>query len=148
MYYWKIPPRIKVLEALGSIADERVKFISNNEARVTSSTGERVYTVKWDGGRAIVSDDNGSVYRGYLGYPSIAFLMLKGVLPYNEKLARALKGIPWKRLNEKYKSYAVVERIIKSRLKKRGIDEREVDDFIGEVLEKISELKFIKLEVE
>ncbi len=143
---WKKPPRIKVLEALGCIADNRIEFISDHEARVVSSTGERVYTVKWDGGKAIFSNDNGSIYRGYLGYPSIAFLMLKGLLPFNKKLANGLKGIPWKRLNEKYKKYWIVESIIKRRLKEKGISEEEVEHFIKEVLMAIDRLKPEKLE--
>jgi len=143
---WKKPPRIKVLEALGCIADKRIEFISDYEAKVVSSTGERVYTVKWDGGKAIFSNDNGSIYRGYLGYPSIAFLMLKGLLPFNEKLANGLKGIPWKRLNEKYKRYWIVESIVKRRLKEKGISEEEVEHFIKEVLTAIDRLKPEKLE--
>ena len=144
--YWKLPPRIKVLEALGSIADGRIVFLSEREARVTSSTGERTYTVKWNGDRGIDSNDNGSVFRGYLGYPSIAFLMLKGILPYDEKLAKALKGIPWKRLNERYKSYAKVEWIIKRKLERKGISPDEVDSYVRLVLEKIKEVRPYKLE--
>ncbi len=142
--YWKKPPRIKVLEALGCIADGRIKFISDKVAQVTSSTGERVYDVKWDGERRIFSNDNGSIYRGYLGYPSIAFLMVKGVLPFDERLAEALRGIPWKILNEKYKRYFIVEKIVKSKVKKKGISEEYVDKFIEHVLEKITELKLLK----
>ena len=78
---WKVPPKIKVLEALGSIADDRIKFVSENEARVISSSGDKEYTVKFDiSTKRINSTDNGSVYKGYLGYPSIAVLMLKKVL--------------------------------------------------------------------
>ncbi len=144
---WKIPPRIKILEALGCIADGRIKFISEHEARVISSTGERTYTVKWNGDKAIFADDNGSVYRGYLGYPSIAFLMLKGLLPFDKRIAEGLKGVPWKKLNEKYRRYWIVESIIKKKLEKRGISTEEVDDFIKKVLDAISELKPEKLEL-
>ncbi|RLE66692.1 MAG: hypothetical protein DRJ38_01010 [Thermoprotei archaeon] len=144
---WKKPPRIKVLEALGCIADRRIELISDYEAKVVSSTGERTYIVKWNGGKAIFSNDNGSIYRGYLGYPSIAFLMLKGLLPFNKRIAEGLKGIPWKRLNEKYKKYWIVESIIKRQLKRRGISEEEVENFIKEVLTAIKKLKPEKLEV-
>jgi hypothetical protein len=44
----KLPPRVKVLEALGSIADGRVRVINDSEAEVKSSTGDRVYKVLVD----------------------------------------------------------------------------------------------------
>ena len=143
--YWKMPPRIKVLEALGAIADGRIEMVGEREARVVSSEGDRVYTVKWDGGRGITADDNGSVYRGYLGYPSIAFLMLKGLLPYDEELAKALKGLPWRRLNEKFKSYRLVEEYIKSDLSEKGISPSRVDSFIRLVLSSIKKLRPYKI---
>jgi len=143
--YWKLPPRIKVLEALGAIADGRIKMVGEKEAKVVSSEGDREYTVKWDGGRGITSDDNGSVYRGYLGYPSIAFLMLKGLLPYDEELAKALKGLPWRRLNEKFKSYRLVEAYIKEDLEEKGIPSRRVDSFIRLVMSSIKKLKPYKI---
>jgi len=142
---WKIPPRIKVLEALGSIADGRIELVSENEARVTSSEGDRIYTVKWDGKLGITSNDNGSVYRGYLGYPSIAFLMLKGILPFDKELAEALKGLPWRRLNEKFKSYRLVEAYIKEELREKGIEDKRVDQFIEKTLQEIKKLKPYKI---
>ena len=94
-----MPPRIKVLEALGSIADGRV-HVKDHEATVISSTGERKYTVIYDEQRnAAYSDDNGTKFRGYVGYPIIALLMKLGKLPYDERLAQALKGIPWKKFS-------------------------------------------------
>jgi len=147
MYTWKIPPRIKVLEALGCIADGRIKFVGEKEAVVVSSTGERSYKVTWDGGKAIMSTDNGSLYRGYLGYPSIAFLMLKGILPFDKRLAEALKGIPWKKLNETYKKYRIVEEKVKIIAKERGVSPEELDRFVAKVMKAIREQKFVKLEV-
>jgi len=131
--FWKLPPKIKVLEALGAIADGRVS-VENDKARVSSSTGEKNYTVIFQPPDRIKSDDNGSVFKGYLGYPAIAFLMLKGLLPYDEQLAEKLKGIPWKELNEKYKDYRKVEFII---LKQRRLDQKRVETFEKEVLQGI-----------
>ncbi len=131
--FWRLPPKIKVLEALGAIADGRVS-VENNKARVSSSTGEKNYTVIFQPPDRIKSDDNGSVFKGYLGYPAIAFLMLKGLLPYDEQLAEKLKGIPWKELNEKYKDYRKVEFII---LKQRRLDQKRVETFEKEVLQGI-----------
>ncbi|HDI75526.1 MAG: hypothetical protein DRJ52_03070 [Thermoprotei archaeon] len=145
--YWRTPPRIKVLEALGCIADQRIKFVGEKEAVVVSSTGERTYKVTWDGGKAIMSTDNGSLYRGYLGYPSIAFLMLKGILPFDKEIADALKGISWKKLNETYKKYRIVEEKVKAIAKERGVDPAKIDSFVAKVMQEIRAKRFVKLEV-
>jgi len=143
--YLKNPPRIKVLEALGSIADERIHLGERGYAKVLSSTGERSYNV-WvePDGINVYSDDNGTRYRKYVGYPIIAILMLQGRLPFNEKIASALRGIPWKKLNEKYKNYRIVENIVKNIAKKKGVDPVEIDLFVKRVL---SELEKIRLQL-
>ncbi|MEM4790951.1 MAG: hypothetical protein QXP54_06020 [Thermofilum sp.] len=143
--YWRLPPRIKVLEALGCIADGRVQFVSDREARVTGSDGTRTYRVVWDGGLGITSNDNGSMYKGYLGYPSIAFLMLKGILPYDEKLAEALKGIPWRDLNEKFRSYSATENYVRELLAEKGISWAYTEAFVERVLAEIKRLKPYKI---
>ncbi|RLE70927.1 MAG: hypothetical protein DRJ43_00915 [Thermoprotei archaeon] len=136
-----LPPRIKVLEALGSIADGRVRKVGENIARVTSSTGDRKYLVYVDPEKRVAySDDNGTKYRGYIGYPIIAMLMIEGALPYDERIAKALAGIPWKKLNERFKRYAIVERIVKREALRRGVKPREIDSFIRKVMDKLSTL--------
>ncbi|MCI4437456.1 MAG: hypothetical protein JHC33_11675 [Ignisphaera sp.] len=137
----RAPPRIKVLEALGSIADGRVKVLNEKCANVVSSEGDRVYTVYVDLDEKVVfSDDNGTKFRGYIGYPIIAFLMIKGVLPFDEKLAKALMGIPWRKLNEEYKSYSIVEKIVKDIAKQRGVDATVLDSFVSNVMNKLGKL--------
>ncbi|MCS7364850.1 MAG: hypothetical protein NDF54_05370 [archaeon GB-1867-035] len=141
------PPRIKVLEALGCIADNRIEFLKDKYAKVTSSLGTREYDVYVDLNRGVAySSDNGTTYRNYIGYPIISFLMLKNTLPFNKKIAEALKGIPWKTLNEKYKKYALVEREILKMLKEKGISRKEVNEFIKTVMEKLREMKIVKLD--
>lgn len=125
--FWKMPPRIKIYEALGSIADGRVHAISDSEALVISSDGSRRYHVRMVGD-AISSDDNGSVYRGYLGYPAIAFLMLKGIVPFDERVANMLKGIPWRELNERFKRYDLVEQYVLDRVPDPDAMRRFVDE--------------------
>ncbi|MCC6004950.1 MAG: hypothetical protein LM590_11495 [Thermofilum sp.] len=138
---WRIPPRVKVLEALGAIGDGRIVFSGEREARVTGSDGTRAYRVVWDGGLGIFSNDNGSVFKGYLGYPSIAFLMLKGVLPFDSKLAEGLRGIPWREINEKFKSYRDTELYVKGVLEERGFSWSYVSAFVEKVLAEIRRLK-------
>lgn len=104
MKKWQIPPMIKTYEALGAIADERIEM-AKNTAKVWSSSGNKFYTVEYDPDKLqIMVNDNGSYWKGYLGYPAIAFLMNKGLLPYNEKIALLLKGVRWKDLNHKFKN--------------------------------------------
>lgn len=137
----KMPPRIKVLEALGSIADGRIRIRPDGTAEVVSSDGTRKYEV-WvsSDGREACSTDNGTVYRGYVGYPIIAVMMLKGILPYRKDLAEALRGIRWKALNEKYKRYWIVEKIAKGIASKRGISSEDIDKFVEEALEALKKL--------
>jgi hypothetical protein len=134
-----LPPRIKVLEAAGAVAGGRVKIVSENEAEVQASEGERVYKVFTDLKSGVVSsDDNGTTFRNYVGYPIIAFMMSRGELPYDPEIGEALKDIKWRTLNEQYKSYRIVESIIKEKLRSRGVSDRRVNEFIKKVLEKLS----------
>lgn len=101
---WKVPPTIKLYEALGCIADKRIT-LEGNTARVQSSSRGKTYNVFYNPEeKSITSNDNGSYYQGYLGYPAIAFLMTQSILPFKEEFAEALKGIPWKNLNTRYKN--------------------------------------------
>ncbi|ADV64389.1 hypothetical protein [Desulfurococcus mucosus] len=135
------PPRIKVLEAAGSIGDNRVRVVDSTHAVVTSSTGERSYRVvliqEEAGVFRVYSDDNGTIHRGYIGYPIIAFMILKGLLPVDNTVVKAFTGIPWKELNEKYKKYSVVENIVISRAERMGVPRNVVDDYINVVLKKL-----------
>ncbi len=140
----RLPPKIKVLEAAAAIADGRINVISDNKAEVISSDGSRRYVVYIDlkSGEAC-STDNGTTYRNYVGYPIISFLMLKGVLPYDERIAKALSGINWRRLNEKYKKYSIVEQEVKRIALLRGISSSEIDEFKEWVYSELKRLKIL-----
>jgi hypothetical protein len=137
----KIPPRIKVLEALGCIADKRIIVLDEKRAKVISSERNKEYFIYLDLEKNIAyGNDNGTKLKGYIGYPIIAFLMIKKVLPFDEKIANALSQIPWKRLNERYKNYSIVEKIVKNIAKERGIEIDVLENFVEEVMKKISNL--------
>ncbi len=138
----KAPPRIKVLEALGAIADGRIKKMDDHY-EVVSSEGDRVYNVKVNEDKAY-SNDNGTVYRNYIGYPIIAVLMLEGKLKYDEKISKSLKGIDWKRLNETYKNYAKVEEIVGKIAEEKGVNKEEINKIIEEVLNELRRLSLEK----
>lgn len=101
---WKNPPVIKIYEALGAVADNRVEILGNT-AKIFSSSGNKFYDVNYDPTeKAIMTNDNGSYWKGYLGYPSIAFLMKIGSVSCDEKIANLLKDIKWKDINQKFKN--------------------------------------------
>lgn len=104
MPIWKLPPIIKVYEALGCLADERI-LVDGNTAKVYSSSGNKYYTVTYDPiSSAIMCNDNGSYWAGYLGYPAIAYLLKIGAIPYSPTSAEILKEIKWKDINQKLKN--------------------------------------------
>lgn len=115
----KMPPVQKVYEAYTAIADGRVHlggdanqavagtgvggiYAAEGSAQVVSSSGEHTYTVQWEGD-SYASDDNGTYWQGYPGYPVIAVLMLQNRLPCDLSVARRFAGVPWHELNEKHR---------------------------------------------
>jgi len=106
---WKMPPPIKVYEAIGAIGDGRVRVADNDPAptawTVVSSDGTKTYQVEISAdGREVSSNDNASYWQGYLGYPAIAVLIGRGMLRASAEATRALAGIPWKELNRRFKN--------------------------------------------
>ncbi len=137
-----MPPRIKILEAMGAIADGRVEKIGPKRYRVVSSEGDRVYNVYVDPDSLLVfSDDNGTKYRGYVGYPIIAVLMLEGIIPYDKEVAEALRGIPWRKLNETYKRYALVEKEVKRIAVQRGVLVNKIDEIVDRAMQALRGLR-------
>lgn len=102
--FWSMPPRIKVLEALGSVADERVTVsIGKNQAMVHASNGKKTYNVSYDESRnIIVSNDNGSYFAEFIGYPAIAMLMKIGKVRCDDKYSDMFKGLRWKPINDRF----------------------------------------------
>ncbi len=140
--YLRYPPKIKVLEALASIADGRVKLLGNGYAEVTSSDGSRKYKVYVDLSRGeACSTDNGTLLRGYIGYPIIAVLMALNKLPIDERIANALKGINWRELNERFKKYSLVEEYVKKLAMKKGLNPNVIDMYRDRVYTLVKKLR-------
>lgn len=97
----KLPPQEKVCEAWSALIDGRVS-VSGSTAEVVSSNGEKTYHLKWRDG-LLFSDDNSTYWQGYAGYPVIAVLMHRGLLPYDEGAARLFSGIDWHAFNKRHK---------------------------------------------
>lgn len=104
MTRWQLPPLAKVYEALSAVADGRVQMTGATSAQVTSSGGDKTYTVRWSPDvTQITADDNASRWQGYTGYPIIAVLLTLKKLDYDPAVAQALAGVPWNTLNAQYK---------------------------------------------
>lgn len=145
--FWKQPPLNKVYEALGAIGDKRIKM-SGNTARVYSSSGNKYYDVEYSPEKnAITSNDNASYWGGYIGYPSIALLLAKGIIDYDTILAKYLSGFAWKDINQSFKNNLpktdayVDEQIVK----KYNIDLDEFHKKLNNVLGQVEALKLKKL---
>lgn len=115
-----MPPVIKVYEAIGALGDGRVRIEDDRRAFVVSSDGSKTYQVETDGGRQVSSNDNASYWQGYLGYPAIAVLLARGLHKPSAAVIAALKGIPWKELNRRFKNdyqktLAEVTRLVRER---------------------------------
>ncbi len=144
--HWKHPPKIKIYEALGGFADGRLKE-EDGEIRVYSSSGKKFYIVKFsEKENAIMSNDNGSYWQCYLGYPMILFLMKIGKIKFDKNSAQALCGIKWKDLNTKFKND--FERTIKychKLIQKNNFDLEAFLQDVEKINQQIKKLKFKKL---
>lgn len=144
---WKVPPIIKVYEALGALADGRLESVTATSAQVYSSSGNKYYDVTYDSkAGSIMTNDNGSYWQGYLGYPSITFLMQQEVLSFNETFAEALKGIPWKAWNTKYKNdFDKTLEAVDEHVAKNGSNPSDLRTFCENVVKEIEKLNLAKL---
>ena len=134
-----MPPIEKIHEAYSSIVDGRVT-IANNQATVLSSDRTKSYLVTWND-NIYQSNDNGSYWVGYVGYPILAVLMLQGKLPYNENVASCFKGIKWKKLNMLHQNhYSEVVSLIMSNLSQKGINCDFINNEINTVYCKLQSL--------
>lgn len=138
---WTTPPIIKIYEALGAIGDKRIE-VDGNTAKVYSSSRGKYYDVTYDPDKnAIMANDNGSYWKGYLGYPSIALLLMLGMVPYETWCAGALKDIAWKDINQKYKNdFERTLADIFQTLAERGVDVASLQKEAARILSDITKL--------
>jgi hypothetical protein len=119
---WKMPPLIKAYEALGAIADGRVRIQDERHAAVVSSEGDKTYAVEITD-RVVSANDNASYWQGYLGYPGIAVMIARGLIAADRDAISALGGIPWKELNHRlHNDYTRTITEVDQKLADRGID--------------------------
>ena len=145
--FWKQPPREKIFEALGAIADGRVSLTGSNSAAVVSSSGTKTYEVVWkEGETAFSSNDNASFWQGYLGYPILAVLMRLGRITFDPDIADLLKGVPWKSVNQQFRNdYRKAVGSVLERLRAHGIDTSKIEREVDRIFEQVSGLQVEKL---
>jgi hypothetical protein len=142
MTIW-LPPHIsKIYEALTAIADKRIELVSENEARITSSSRGKFYTITYDPTtNSIMSNDNTAYYTGSVSYPMIALLMLKGIITYDQSLLSPLSNIVWKDIMQKYKNdYDKGIEHVLSDLAGKGIDVIDIKIKISPIYQQASSL--------
>lgn len=135
----KLPPIEKIHEAYSAIADDRIT-LRDSEADVLSSDLAKKYLVKWED-ETYSSNDNASYWKGYLGYPIIAVLMLQGKLSFDRETAGYFKGINWKKLNTEHKNkYSEAVKQIMDELKTSGVDCDKINGEINKVYKEMEQL--------
>lgn len=134
---WKMPPAAKIYEALGALADGRVRIENDERASVLSSDGTKTYLVETrPGSREISSNDNASYWQGYLGYPAIAVLLARGLMIPRPEAVAALGGVPWKELNSRFRNdYALTIEEAMSRAERAGYDRAMIETEADAVLD-------------
>jgi len=139
---WELPPKAKIYEALSAVAGNRVKLLDATKAEVTSSSGDKKYTVQWaQDGKAVTSNDNASHWQGYLGYPILAVWMLRGEIQYDRDVARHLAGVPWKRLNTQFRNKydQAIEHVLKD-IESQGVSRETITSEVNRIAEQVSHL--------
>lgn len=134
---------MKVYEALGTLADNRIT-IDGNEAEVVSSQKTKNYKVIYDPTlNTIVASDSGTFWQRYVSYPSIAFLLQKGIIKYDKSVATELKGFVWKDIADHYKhDYDAMEEFILTKVK----DPQKVQAENQRILKKVIDLQLMQPE--
>lgn len=143
---WEIPPRIKIYEALGCVADARIE-IMGNRGKVFSSSHGKFYEVQFDPlTNAIMSNDNMSYWTPTLGYPAIAFLLKKGKLTYQSTLANSMIGIPWKDLNTQFTNdFRKTENHVLKHATEKGYSPDELEKEADAIIHQLTQMKLIQL---
>jgi hypothetical protein len=139
---WKQPPIVKVYEAFTAVSGGHVSIVEPGRALVTSSDGARTYTVSWsEGGSSMISDDNGSRWQGYAGYPIIAVLLERGSLQADEAVTAPLAGVDWHELNDRFKRRydAAIEHVL-AEAAAGGADREAIAAAAEEVLRQLADL--------
>lgn len=140
----QLPPVEKIAEAFSAIVSDRVK-LNHNCAKVKSSDNKKTYTVRWNDDNEYSSDDNATRWQHYAGYPIIAVLLKKGLIPYDEKTALLFKNVNWNSVNKQFKRD--YENALKFVIGTLNFHTQQAEDVYGELTAVYDKLKELNIKV-
>ena len=144
----KLPPKVKIIEALSAVADERIivwDLLKKEGTCFSASSLWKKYTIKYnEKDNTITSNDSLSINQWFLWYPSIAFLLKIWKLDYDVRILEMMNDINWIDIKEKVrKDYESMYRLVLWNLHMQWFN---VDYFISQVdyiFDQISKLHLI-----
>ena len=100
----KLPPKVKIIEALSAVADERIivdDLLTSEGKCFSASNPWKIYEIHYnDEENTISSNDNWSIEQQFLWYPSIAFLLKVWKIKYDESILEIMENIDWLKIKE------------------------------------------------
>ena len=144
---WTLPPKHKIYEALGAVADGRIEIIDPNskiiEARQYSSSRQKYYTILYNPAQnQIMPNDNATWYVGYLSYPAISLLLFVGKIKYDAAILSYFKDISFKDINQKYKNdFDQANLEIVAMILARGLGEVKLNTEIDSAYQQLTDLR-------
>ena len=131
----KLPPKVKIIEALSAVADERIiieDLLSKEWKCKSASSPWKTYKILYnEKENAILSNDSWTTNQWFLWYPAIAFLLKIWKLKYDERILEMMKDIDRADIKEKvHKDYESSYRLILWNLHMQWFN---VDYFISQV---------------
>ena len=123
LYQWyemterRLPPKIKIIEALSIVADDRIiiEGLLSNEWKCSSASSPwKTYKILYnEKENTISSNDSGSTNQWFLWYPAIAFLMKIWKLKYDESILEMVEDTDWIKIKGQVnKDYESMYRLI------------------------------------
>jgi hypothetical protein len=144
---WQLPPKYKIYEALGVMADGRIEIVNSEseviEARQYSSSRGKFYTILYNPTlNQIMPNDNATWYVGYLGYPAISLLLFLEKIKYDISILPYFADISFKDINQKHKNdFEQANLEIVDLILARGLDKAKLDDQVDSIFEQLTNLK-------
>lgn len=160
---WQLPPKFKIYEALGAVADNRIEIVSSIQtqselfesetssdiitAHQFSSSKNKYYTISYNSKtQEIMSNDNATWYIGYLGYPALSLLLYLDVIVYDKSVLNYFSQIPFKDINQKYNNdFAKAKVEIDQLLTGRGLNLTYFENVSDVIYQQLENLKLKQL---
>lgn len=141
----KLPPPEKIYEAWSAIASGRLMLLAppendEGEAEIVSSNGKKRYKLRWDGD-IYESTDSATWWQGYPGYPVIALLMKRLILPYDQEIAVIFANVDWYAINRKARNnYALALKWVYEQLDLPPEQEERIRAFAAQTQKELENL--------